>query len=89
MAYWFKRRRYGWGFFPVTWQGWTLTAAYVVLVVVPAFVLPDDHGTGLTIGYLAYVVVLTGAFLAITFATGPRPRWRWGSSVDDDPDQDY
>ena len=30
--YWFKARRYGWGWTPVTWQAWSLLAAYLIVV---------------------------------------------------------
>ncbi len=26
---WFKRKRYGWGWTPATWQGWLIIAFYV------------------------------------------------------------
>ena len=31
---WFRSRRYGLGFTPASWQGWVLTGAYVVVLVV-------------------------------------------------------
>lgn len=30
--YWFARKTIGWGWTPATWQGWLVTALYVVIV---------------------------------------------------------
>ncbi|HYC83050.1 MAG TPA: hypothetical protein VEB60_00680, partial [Candidatus Paceibacterota bacterium] len=30
---WFKRKLYGWGWTPVTWQGWLAVLAYAGLVI--------------------------------------------------------
>ena len=31
--YWFPAKRYGWGWgLPATWQGWTVLAAFLILV---------------------------------------------------------
>jgi hypothetical protein len=40
---WFGRRRLGWGLTPVSWQGWALTGAYVILVVVLGFALAETQ----------------------------------------------
>ena len=29
---WFGRKTFGWGLRPVSWQGWMLTAFYVLLI---------------------------------------------------------
>jgi uncharacterized membrane protein YhaH (DUF805 family) len=89
-GYWFKRRRYGWGFFPSTWQGWVVTLAFVALVIVPALFLPeDDESPELVVGYLAYVLVMVVAFIVTAVKKGPSMRWRWGKAPDDDPDEDF
>jgi hypothetical protein len=44
-SYWFKRKRYGWGFTPATWQGWAVVLGYLIVVIalVPAFLdAPDE-----------------------------------------------
>lgn len=33
---WFRPKRVGWGWSPASWEGWTVTAAVVVLVVLSA-----------------------------------------------------
>jgi len=39
--YWFTAKRYGWGWgFPIAWQGWLVFAAFVLLLVVGAYLFP-------------------------------------------------
>lgn len=70
---WFKRKTYGWGWTPSTWQGWAVLALYLfgavkgfVSVFAPGFLL------------------LTAALIAVCYLTGEKPRWQWGKKKDDD-----
>ena len=80
-TFWFKRRRYGWGWYPVTWQGWLVVAIYVVLVGMLA-----RWESPWALGSIAFA---TGLLLVMTGLTGPRPRWRWGPRSEDNPEEDY
>lgn len=41
--FWFKRKRYGYGWAPSTWQGWLVIAVYVVGIFVATLdLLPVD-----------------------------------------------
>jgi hypothetical protein len=74
--YWFRAKRYGWGWgLPATWQGWLVFCAYLVLVVGGALVLPTkDH----VVGFIVLTVALSLGLVAICFAKGEPPKWRWG-----------
>lgn len=91
VTYWFKRRRYGWGWTPSTWQGWVLLALMIVLVVLPIPFLPtgQDDGAPNPWGYLFYVCVVVAVFVLTAIKKGPKPHWRWGSRDGDDPDEDF
>jgi hypothetical protein len=72
---WFRAKKYGWGWsWPLTWQGWLVLAVYVVLAITDAWYFAHTHDTRLVPAFL----VLTLLFVAICWATGERPRWRWG-----------
>ncbi len=87
--YWFKRRRYGYGWAPAKWQGWVALAVYCTLVIVLALVLiPGDTVTTM-VYYLAGVAAFTIALLWLGLTKGPKPRWRWGRRSDDNPDEDF
>ena len=91
--YWFKRRRYGWGWTPVAWQGWTSLAVALVLLVAAAFmILPvkPEQPTATEIWLFLGVVALDiGAVVALSIAKGPKPHWRWGKHISDKPDEDF
>jgi hypothetical protein len=88
-GYWFKRKRYGWGWTPATWQGWSLVVALVVAVVVAALALGDDPSTGAIVAYFAFVTVAVACVILLSVTKGPSPRWRGGRSPDDDPREDF
>jgi hypothetical protein len=74
--YWFPAKRYGWGWGPpVTWQGWLVTAAWF-LILLAGVLLLDPHRHPIAI--LAFVLLMSLLLLAICYAKGERPRWRWG-----------
>lgn len=90
--YWFKRRRYGWGWIPVKWQGWLALAWYVALVVfgAPAFLSAPEETAGREGAfYFLAVTVVTIGLIRLCYIKGPKPRWRWGKSPDDNPEEDF
>lgn len=74
--YWFRAKRYGlgWGL-PLTWQGWAVLAAFVVLLVLGGLVFTPGHDSGL---YLAYVATLSAAVVGVGYWKGEPTKWRWG-----------
>lgn len=89
--WWFKRKRYGYGWVPVTWQGWLTVAIFVAVISVPAaFIEYQKTESVLWMSlYLIFVLVVSLALVIISYRKGPKPKWRWGSSDEDDPDEDY
>lgn len=72
---WFKAKRYGYGWYPATWQGWLALLTWTVFFV-GAYVR-WDVGTHVW-QFLADVALSTGALLWLCWYTGEKPRWRWG-----------
>jgi hypothetical protein len=84
---WFKAKTYGWGWTPITWQGWALVVGYLVLLTLLAFVLlPHTSGSVIdTVHLIAFVLlVLSATFIlvGISFQKGEPPRWQWGAKKD-------
>ena len=76
---WFPAKRYGWGWgLPRTWQGWTVLAAYIALVV---GAMPWREPRVRSVPFVLYVLALTAALGLVCWLKGEPPRWRWG---DDD-----
>jgi hypothetical protein len=74
---WFAPNRYGYGTgWPIAWQGWAVTAAFLAIVVLAGVLLKDKPGLQATIIFPALAVFLSIA--AKTTRGGWR--WRWGES---------
>ena len=86
---WFKRRRYGYGWTPVTWQGWTVVDLFLAIVVGGAALSASAESDAAVVIYLNFVVAATLLLIGASLQKGPTPKWRWGKSKDDDPEQDY
>jgi ABC-2 type transport system ATP-binding protein len=74
---WFRRRRIGFGFRPVTWQGWAITAVAIGLAVGVVALL---HGSSARIPLLILVVA---SYAVVGFATGGS-RGPAAPGIDDD-----
>lgn len=90
--YWFKRRRFGFGWTPATREGWLTLGLYLAAVLGGAIVLgaftTDPPGWTVAV-YLLIVLVLTIVFFAIAISKGPKPKWRWGRHPSDNPHEDF
>ena len=74
---WFGPRRvFGWGWTPVTWQGWLVTAVFVVAIVLASRILRRAAPI------LAVDAVLILVFIAICYLTGTPPGGTWGRGGD-------
>jgi hypothetical protein len=68
---WFGPRRMpGWGWTPVTWQGWVVSVTFMAGIVATALLVPD--------GALKVIIVvaLVALLLAVCLLTGTKPGWR-------------
>lgn len=76
-GYWFRAKTYGWGWgLPLRWQGWAVLGAFFVLLSVGSlWLLSPAHNP---IFFLGYITFLTVALVAVCFAKGEPPKWRWG-----------
>lgn len=74
--YWFAAKRYGWGWgLPSAWQGWVVLVGYVALLLVGTRLFRPEREVR---SFMIYTFILSGGLLAICFAKGEPPRWRWG-----------
>ncbi len=87
--YWFKRRRYGYGWTPVTWQGWTVMVLFLAVVIVNAIIITiNPYSNELLWLYLNVLIVAVVSLLIIAYTKGPTPRWRWGKKRNDNGEED-
>lgn len=86
--YWFKRKRYGYGFYPVTKKGWALILIYIILLTVISLMWEKN----ILINNLTYTLStlgLTTILLYLSFKNSPKAKWRWGSKKEDNPAEDF
>lgn len=76
---WFKRKTYGWGWTPCTWQGWLVIAIYALAIIALATRLSDNPSPHeLVYSYTLPIIGLTVVLIAVSAITGEKPRWQWG-----------
>lgn len=77
---WFKAKRYGYGWYPATWQGWLVTLAAIVLIMVNTSMIDrTSHSVSDTlIGAFVVNAIIVAVLITICVKTGEKARWRWG-----------
>jgi hypothetical protein len=83
---WFKRKKYGWGWTPSTWQGWLVIAIYLALVfgIVCSAEVAGVSDYDMLMNFVPRLIILTSALILVSYVKGERPKWMWG---DEDTDQ--
>ena len=71
--FWFKRKLYGWGWTPCTWQGWLVILVWTILFI-PAITNLDHE---IYKNYL-FIFLSIAALIAICYKKGEKPKWQWG-----------
>lgn len=79
---WFKRKLFGWGWTPVTWQGWAVIGAYIVLVSAFAFTIDESSpAREVAFTFIMPILFLTALLIRICYIKGEKPRWQWGKDI--------
>ena len=71
--YWFKRKLYGWGWVPATWEGWLTLLVWAILFVFS--MIKIDHEW---LKNTLFIFIITGILIWICYNKGEKPRWSWG-----------
>ena len=77
---WFKAKNYGWGWYPVSWQGWVLVTMYIIALLSFAFTIDNNvhSNSDFLINYSVPFIILTSLLLFVCYIRGEKPEWRWG-----------
>ena len=75
--YWFPVKRYGWGWgLPATWQGWFVFLTWIaILLSASIYLAPRNLAL-----FFTFVAAMIAAIIAICYAKGEPPHWRWGNN---------
>ena len=84
--YWFKPKNYGYGATPVTWEGWAVTFATVIVVagsIIAMNLLVDKSNVVAWLVWEALIAAATWWFVQFCRRrTDGEWRWRWGKPSD-------
>ena len=71
---WFKPKRYGYGAYPVTWEGWSLILIFLISIFLSTLLIKTSPVT-----YVALSIFLLLALIIISRKkTDGEWKWRWG-----------
>ena len=90
--YHMKRRRYGWGWTPVTWQAVFIIVAQIAIIFIAATFLPTKPAQpmfGEIIAYFAIVALAIATLVIFSMISAPKPTWRWGKKAGDNSNEDF
>lgn len=80
--FWFKSKRYGFGWYPASREGWFTLAVFVVAITWNAIRI-DSHSHSASdtlINFIPQTFVLVLLLIAIAYATGEKLHFQWGES---------
>jgi hypothetical protein len=70
---WFKAKTYGWGWYPVTWQGWLVIFIWAIF-----FTLSIINTINKWPERLIIIILSVSILIYICYKKGEKPGWRWG-----------
>lgn len=81
--YWFKPKTYGYGFVPVTWQGWLATLVLIMIGLLAAYTDGIFHSETMTTekGFRFFIdIIVLGLLFTVLFKDNVEGGlgWRWG-----------
>jgi uncharacterized membrane protein YhaH (DUF805 family) len=71
---WFRRKRYGLGWYPVTWEGWAVIFIWVVLFTSLVSTMKNHEG----FKNIMFVVISVAVLIYICYKKGEPLHWQWG-----------
>lgn len=71
---WFRRKIYGLGWFPITWQGWAVVLGFAGIITINAFLLGKSNEFLLIIETFILAMIL----IFICYKKGEKLKWKWG-----------
>ncbi len=64
---WFRQRSYGWGWFPITIEGWI---SIIIFIIAAIYFARTEN--------MLMILVLIIGLILLGYLKGPKPRWHWG-----------
>lgn len=90
--YQMKRRRYGWGWIPTTWQSWLYLILQFGIILIATTGLPAkpaQPSPRQLLTFFAILILVIASLVLVSYMTGPKPHWRWGKKAGDNSKEDF
>lgn len=72
----------------MTWQGWLLTAGFLVLIIFFSLTIDENSSSReVVFTFVLPVVLLLIAFIRIVHKKGEKPHWQWGFPKKEDTER--
>jgi hypothetical protein len=68
---WFGPRRFGWGWSPITWEGWVVSLIFIAAIVAAGLLLSSTRRT-------VVIILLVVALVLVSYLTSGPPGSTWG-----------
>ena len=78
---WFKRKKYGWGWVPSSWEGWFITISWILLFSVSINNINLERNDE-----ILFIVFIIGLLFYICYKKGEKPKWQWGKEKEIEKD---
>lgn len=80
---WFKAKKYGWGWTPVSWEGWLALVVFIGFNIYNYFQVQEqtDTITSALVSYIIWLLITTGILIFICYKKGEKPTWKWGNKA--------
>ena len=77
---WFRAKYYGYGWYPITWQGWLTVGIFILFMGLNVWrlQLSDNPDVDIYVWFLPQTVALVFLLLAVCVMKGEKAQWRWG-----------
>jgi hypothetical protein len=73
---WFRAKRYGYGWFPNTWQGWLITGTFLLAILAISRFM-EVNSLEQNVALIGTAILL----IIICYKTGEKPSWNWGNKT--------
>ncbi|MEI7810659.1 MAG: hypothetical protein WCI41_03875 [bacterium] len=74
---WFKRKSYGWGWTPCSWEGWIVILVWIIALMFIIANIPYETTT-----HFLIVSLMVLLLIFVCYKKGEKPKWQWGNKKD-------
>ena len=80
--YWFESKKFGWGYVPISWEGWLMVLAFLSLMMTSAYLhnlFSENVTTRESLSFIFDLALLILLSIPLyQMKCKDKPRWRWG-----------